>query len=104
MNVHPEIRDNLEARMAPVSELKTKHDFKAAAGSVERARGIRSAIESVAPQIERQRELSPELLEKLHAAKMFRLLLPRSLGGEELEPATYLQVIEELGRADGSIA
>jgi len=101
MNVHPEIRDNLEARMAPVSELKTRHDFKAAA---ERARALRSTIESAAPQIERQRELSPELLEKLHAAKMFRLLLPRSLGGEELEPATYLQVIEELGKADGSIA
>jgi alkylation response protein AidB-like acyl-CoA dehydrogenase len=65
---------------------------------------LRPAIERAAPEIERQRELSPELLADLHAAKMFRLLLPRSVGGEELDPATYLQVIEELAKADGSTA
>src|SRR4051794_12361744 len=90
--------------MAPVSELRATRATKSAADPIARARDLRPAIERAAAEVERQRELSPELLGDLHAARMFRLLLPRSLGGEELEPATYLQVIEELGKADGSTA
>lgn len=90
--------------MARVSDLRAARATKPASGPIERARDLRPAIERAAPAIERQRELSPELLADLHAAKMFRLLLPRSVGGEELEPATYLQVIEEIAKADGSTA
>jgi alkylation response protein AidB-like acyl-CoA dehydrogenase len=90
--------------MARVSDLRAARAPKPAAGPIERARALRPRIEGAAPQNERQRELSPELLADLHAAKMFRLLLPRSVGGEELEPAIYLQVIEELAKADGSTA
>jgi alkylation response protein AidB-like acyl-CoA dehydrogenase len=35
---------------------------------------------------------------------MFHLVVPRSLGGAELDPPTYIQVIEELGKADASTA
>lgn len=90
--------------MASISDLRAARATKSAADPIARARDLRPVIERAAPQVERQRELSLELLAELHAAKMFRLLLPRSLGGEELEPATYLQVIEELGKADGSTA
>ena len=37
-------------------------------------------------------------------AGMFRLMLPRSLGGVELELPTYVTVVEELARADASVA
>jgi alkylation response protein AidB-like acyl-CoA dehydrogenase len=90
--------------MAGISDLRAARATKPDAGPIERARELRPAIEGAAPAIERQRELSPALLADLHAAKMFRLLLPRSVGGEELDPATYLQVIEELAKADGSTA
>jgi alkylation response protein AidB-like acyl-CoA dehydrogenase len=33
---------------------------------------------------------------------MFHLAVPRSLGGAELDPPTYIEVIEELGKADAS--
>jgi alkylation response protein AidB-like acyl-CoA dehydrogenase len=90
--------------MAGISDLRAARATKPDTGPIERARELRPAIERAAPAIERQRELSPALLADLHAAKMFRLLLPRSVGGEELDPATYLQVIEELAKADGSTA
>ena len=90
--------------MARVSDLRVAREAEAAVDPIERARHLRPVIEGTAPQSERQRELSPELLNELHGAELFRLLLPRSVGGQELEPATYLQVIEEIGKADGSTA
>src|SRR5262249_20882615 len=44
------------------------------------------------------------LFEALADAGFFRLALPRSLGGAEMELPTYIQVIEEVGKADASTA
>jgi indole-3-acetate monooxygenase len=44
------------------------------------------------------------LLGRLHDSRLFRMLLPRSAGGDEMEPAIYVAAIEELARHDGSIA
>ena len=49
---------------------------------VERARQLAPQIEACADQIEQERRLAPPVLDALHAAGMFRLLLPRSLDGE----------------------
>ena len=59
-------------------------------------------IRSYADAIEEGRELPRPLFETLADAGMFRLLVPRSLGGRELDLPTYIRVIETLGRADAS--
>ena len=46
-------------------------------------------------RIEANRELLPDLVAALHEARLFRMLVPRSLGGEELSPVEYVQAIEE---------
>src|SRR6266545_30634 len=78
----------------------------AGAGSehVERARALARRIEGCADQIERERRLAPPVLDALFDAGMFRLLLPRSLDGGEVDPVTFVTVIEEIAKADASTA
>jgi alkylation response protein AidB-like acyl-CoA dehydrogenase len=59
-------------------------------------------IRSYADQIEADRELPRALFEALAAAGFFKLLIPRAVGGIEIDLPTYLQVLEALGKADAS--
>jgi len=67
------------------------------------ARALAPDIEARADQIEQDRAIPRDLVDALIDAGMFRLMLPRSLGGVELELPTYVQVVEELARADASV-
>jgi alkylation response protein AidB-like acyl-CoA dehydrogenase len=71
---------------------------------VARARRLAPQIEACADQIEQERRLSQPVLDALFAAGMFRLLLPRSFDGGEVDPATFVAVIEEIAKADASTA
>jgi len=71
---------------------------------IARAEALRPAIEAASGEIERSRRLPPELLDQLHEARLFRLLLPRSVNGVETDPLTFFHVIEIVARADGSTA
>jgi alkylation response protein AidB-like acyl-CoA dehydrogenase len=39
----------------------------------------------------------------MYAARLFRMLLPHSVGGDEVEPWVYLGAVEEIARHDGSV-
>lgn len=54
-------------------------------------------------EIEREQRLPPELVEQMHAAGYYRLLLARSLGGRQTDPLTYNGVIELLAEGVGSV-
>src|SRR5262245_1119504 len=69
---------------------------------LEAARKLAPLIRSCAEETEASRELPRTLFEAIAAAGLFRLALPRAVGGTELDLPTYAQVIEELGRADAS--
>ena|SRR5437867_1000300 len=66
------------------------------------ARKLAPMIRSAADQIDAARELPRDLFEALADAGMFHLAFPRSLGGAELDLPTYIEVIEEIGKADAS--
>lgn len=53
-------------------------------------------------EIERAGRLPADLVAALHRAGVFRLWMPRELGGLEAEPAVVLKVLETLAEADGS--
>ncbi|MET7992865.1 acyl-CoA dehydrogenase family protein [Amycolatopsis sp. NPDC005232] len=70
-----------------------------------------AAAATLAPRLrERAREaaengtLQADVVELLEAAGMFRLGLPRGLGGFEADPATLIRTAETLAYADGSAA
>ena len=70
---------------------------------VSRARELGPAIEAAADEIERTQSIAEPLLSQLHATRLCRMLLPRSVDGDELEPWVYLRAIEETSRYDGSV-
>ena len=71
---------------------------------IARANAVSAAVAAASDEIERSRRLPPALLDKLHEAELFRLLLPRSSNGIETDPVTFFHVIEAIARADGSTA
>lgn len=67
-------------------------------------RRLGPSIRASADQIEAARELPTPLFEALADGGLFHLVVPRSLGGAELDLPTYIRVMEELGKADASTA
>jgi alkylation response protein AidB-like acyl-CoA dehydrogenase len=70
---------------------------------------IRDAVRQLAPELsaravegEALGTMPADLADRAKQAGLFRLALPRSLGGLELDPAAQVEVFEELSRADGS--
>ena len=72
--------------------------------AVERARELAPLIAAAGDEIERERKLTPEVLSALHEGRLFRLLMPASVNGEEVEPIVFLETLEEIGKADASTA
>src|SRR5258708_12960818 len=88
------LMDTLEARGAGT----LRQDYLA------RARELRPILAGGGDEAERRREVTPEVVEALIERGIFKMLLPKSIGGAELDPLTYTAVLEELARGDGSTA
>jgi indole-3-acetate monooxygenase len=69
-----------------------------------RARELQTLLDRHGPEMDRRRELVPEVVEALVARDMLRLLLPRSLGGQEIDLIDYAKACEALAWADASTA
>src|ERR1700745_3385865 len=71
---------------------------------VERARSLQPLIASEADEIERTRRLTPAVTSALIENGLYRSLLPQSLGGSEAPLETFMQMQEEIAKADASTA
>jgi alkylation response protein AidB-like acyl-CoA dehydrogenase len=69
-----------------------------------RARGLAPRLAAAGAEIERSRRVPDELLEALHAAGFYRMLLPRRYGGGEAHPLAFMRTVQALARADASVA
>ena len=69
---------------------------------VARARALGPALAEAADEIELGRELPASIVSARIDNGLFRLLQPRSLGGAELDPMTYIRVVEEIASHDAS--
>ena len=54
-------------------------------------------------EIERNQRFPRELVEQMRAAGFYRMVLPRSLGGLQVDPITYTRVAELLAEGAGSV-
>ncbi len=66
------------------------------------ARALQPRVQQLAPEIDRERRLSPELVQAFRDAGFFRMLLPREFGGQQADPVTAARVVEEIAWADGA--
>jgi indole-3-acetate monooxygenase len=69
---------------------------------LESARRAAHVVRLLAPETEAARRLPAAAVQALVEAGVFKLILPRALGGGDASLATLLSVIEEIARADGS--
>lgn len=71
---------------------------------VARAAALVPLLRASAARADEERRLSPEVIEALADAGVFRLRVPARHGGYEADTRTLLDVTTELGRGDGSAA
>src|SRR5260221_492789 len=84
--------------------IATSADLAGDQAVIARAEAVRADVAAASNEIEATRRLPPALLDRLHDAGLFRLLLPRSSNGIETDPVTFFHVIETIARADASTA
>ncbi len=68
------------------------------------ARAIGSLLREEAPKTEALGQLTPVVVEALHARGLYRTLLPRSLNGSFVGLETFVKIMETLAAADASTA
>jgi alkylation response protein AidB-like acyl-CoA dehydrogenase len=71
---------------------------------IARAKDLAPVIEAAADRIESERRVPKDLMSALHDAELFRMCLPRSMGGGEAPPLTVMQTAETVAAADASTA
>src|ERR1700720_2715434 len=73
-------------------------------GVIERARALAPLIGREADEIERTRRLTQPVVSALIENGLYRVLLPQSVGGSEAPPEIFMQMLEEVAKADASTA
>jgi indole-3-acetate monooxygenase len=73
-------------------------------GLIERARALAPLIAREADEIERTRRLTQPVVSALIENGLYRVLLPQSVGGAEAPPEVFMQMLEEVAKADASTA
>jgi alkylation response protein AidB-like acyl-CoA dehydrogenase len=79
-------------------------DTQDIADPLARLAAIAPIIEDNAEEADRTRRLPEPIVDALHDAGLYRMLLPAQFGGAELSPVVYLQVMEALASLDASTA
>jgi alkylation response protein AidB-like acyl-CoA dehydrogenase len=101
MPVTPMDNNNMSAAL----ELPPQVDpFDLTADPVEQARAIAPLLRTEGPKIEALGQLTPAVLDALHASGLYRTLLPRRLNGYGAGLEIFARVMETLAAADASAA
>ena len=66
-------------------------------------RDLTDALRRGAADVDERRAISPEVSQMLKDAGVFALLAPTRIGGAEVDPLTFFDVVEQASYADGSV-
>src|SRR5213594_3335659 len=88
--------------MRPISEEDLLPADIDAQPPVRAAAALQPVIRRHHDEIEREQRLPKALVEQFHAAGFYSMVIPRELGGLQVDPLTYVRVVELLAEAAGS--
>ena len=71
--------------------------------AVRAAAALGPIIRGYRDEIEREQRLPKALVEQFHAAGFYSMVIPREMGGLQVDPLTYVRVVERLAEAAGSV-
>jgi len=91
------VSEELKTETSPTGDL-------AGVDWVARAQALTPQIKAASNDIEKGRQVTSKVMAALHDSAMFKMLLPRSIGGGEATPMEYTKVLEAIGSADASTA
>lgn len=74
------------------------------ASAADRARAVQAILDKDGPEMDRRRELTQTVVDALAGQDLLRMLLPRSMGGQEVNLVDYCRANEALAWADASTA
>jgi alkylation response protein AidB-like acyl-CoA dehydrogenase len=77
--------------------------LSASAGLLEAARALQPIVSGYQDETERERRIPPPLVEQLRAAGFYSMVVPKELGGLEVNLVTFLRAAELMAEADGSV-
>ncbi len=83
---------------------KTTDEGSSSVDWVERAKQLAPVLEAATDRIESERRVPDDVMAALHDAELFRMCLPRSMGGGEASPLTVMLTAEAVASADASTA
>ena len=89
-----------EETRLPVDQLPADLD---AQPLVEAAAALHPHLRDYHEEIEREQRMPPALFAQLREAGFYKMVIPRSLGGLQVDPLTYLRVVERLAEGVGSV-
>jgi alkylation response protein AidB-like acyl-CoA dehydrogenase len=89
----------METRVPPATAMPAL-----AVSAPERARAVQAVLDKDGPEMDRRRELTQAVVDALAGEDLLRMLLPRSMGGQEVELLDYCKANEALAWADASTA
>ena len=70
---------------------------------VQNAAALQRVLREYHDEIEREQRMPPALVEQLREAGFYKMVIPRALGGLQVDTLTYLRVVELLAEGAGSV-
>jgi alkylation response protein AidB-like acyl-CoA dehydrogenase len=70
---------------------------------VQAAAALQPVIRRYREEIDREQRLPKALVERFRAAGFYSMVIPRALGGHQVDPLTYVRIVELLAEAAGSV-
>jgi len=85
-------------------DVATAERNQTGAAYLERLAALAPQLEAAAPRIEAERRIVEPVFSALVEGGFYRMLMPRSVGGSELDPMSFMRVIEGVAKLDASTA